>query len=126
MNKMNKINQEYMIKIQEYLEAINNLEIQHHIDFVGVSYLKIENMNEYQMTYENNDELEEQFESKETEKCNEFEKDGLEDGLEEESEDELEDEDEQKYFYYILFDKNLNKNFAFDYFTRKFYVSESK
>lgn len=126
---MNKINDEYMIKIQEYLEAINNLEIQHHIDFVGVSYSKItlENMNEYQMTYENDDdELEEQFENKETETYNEFEKDGLEYGLEEESEDELEDEDEHRYFYYILFDKTMNINFAFDYFTRKFYVSESK
>lgn len=126
---MNKMNQEYMIKIQEYLEAIHNLEIQHHTDFVGVSYsnITIENMNEYQVKYEkSNDELEEQFENKETEKYNEFEKDEREEESEDEIESEDEFEDEPRYFYYILFDKNLNKNFAFDYFTRKFYVSESK
>lgn len=130
---MNKTNQYENLKIQEYLEAIHNLEIQHHTDFVGVSYsnITIENMNEYQVKYEkSNDELEEQFENKETEKYNEFEKDGPEEEFEEEFEDEIESEDEfedePRYFYYILFDKNLNKNFAFDYFTRKFYVSESK
>jgi hypothetical protein len=111
--------------IKEYYNAINDMQIQYHTDYVGFSTNKekIKNMiliDNKQQEFENK---QQEFENEQQEFENEqqeFENEQQE--FENEQQEFENNQERENNFFYICKNKLLNAEIAFDYFSRNFYV----